>query len=852
MVGILGNVQGKLTYISLFSSAGIGCYGFKQEGFVCVATNELSERRLAVQKYNAKCKYDSGYILGDITADEVKQKLFSEIEFWRKREGLCEIDVVIATPPCQGMSVANHKKTDNEIVRNSLIVESIKIIADICPKIFIFENVPLFMKTICSDIDGEERPIGEAIERNLGNSYSIYSKVLNFKDYGACSSRSRTLVIAVRKDMADHFSPIELFPAVKAERTLRETIGAMKSLTMFGEIDAVDIYHNFRVYPENMRTWISALAEGKSAFENEDINRVPHRVVNGKIVVNQRKNGDKYRRQFWDKVGPCVHTRNDQLASQNTIHPADDRVFSIRELMCMMTVPDDFRWTDIDINELNALSYAEKRAFLKKHEMNIRQSLGEAVPTEIFHSIAARIRIELTKPRLKDSDIKNIINGYGITDAQSLVSFVRNNPMKLAFTALSRVVELANAKRAEHEAYFTNKILITEMLKSLPDFSGDTVRILEPSVGAGNFIPFIIKLFERKREIQITVFDIDAVAIAVLRELLNYVDIPSNVHIDYVCADFLLYPVFKHYDLAIGNPPFSKSARGKLLDSYRENANNKKASNTSAFFIEKAIEVSDYVAMVMPKFLLNTPEFRDTREMLSQYAVDSIIDFGESGFGGVLIETVAVCVNPNAKPGQTAIVSVTDNERGIKPQKYICDNMFPYWLIYRDSQFDRICCRLRFNVFEVFRDRQLTNNLMNGCTSGVRVIKSRNISNDGSAIVDIEGYDAYVPHDVAKTLSVYKYLNNDSVYLAPNMTYKPRLIRKPQNVLVNGSAAILSLKAGQSPLSDDEISYFASDEYRAFYKTARNRQTRSLNIDANAVFFFGRLIDVGGESGAVG
>lgn len=30
----------KPTYISLFSSAGIGCYGFKLENFECVATNE--------------------------------------------------------------------------------------------------------------------------------------------------------------------------------------------------------------------------------------------------------------------------------------------------------------------------------------------------------------------------------------------------------------------------------------------------------------------------------------------------------------------------------------------------------------------------------------------------------------------------------------------------------------------------------------------------------------------------------------------------------------------------------------------------------------------------------------------
>ena len=48
------------TYISLFSSAGVGCYGFKLEDFECVATCELIERRLNIQKLNNKCKYESG------------------------------------------------------------------------------------------------------------------------------------------------------------------------------------------------------------------------------------------------------------------------------------------------------------------------------------------------------------------------------------------------------------------------------------------------------------------------------------------------------------------------------------------------------------------------------------------------------------------------------------------------------------------------------------------------------------------------------------------------------------------------------------------------------------------------
>ncbi|HDV0839913.1 TPA: DNA cytosine methyltransferase, partial [Enterococcus faecalis] len=56
----------------MFSSAGVGCFGFKQEGFECVATSELIERRLNVQRVNNKVKYPEGYILGDITEQSIK------------------------------------------------------------------------------------------------------------------------------------------------------------------------------------------------------------------------------------------------------------------------------------------------------------------------------------------------------------------------------------------------------------------------------------------------------------------------------------------------------------------------------------------------------------------------------------------------------------------------------------------------------------------------------------------------------------------------------------------------------------------------------------------------------------
>lgn len=42
-----------------------------------------------------------------------------------------------------------------------------------------------------------------------------------------------------------------------------------------------------------------------------------------------------------------------------------------------------------------------------------------------------------------------------------------------------------------------------------------------------------------------------------------------------------------------------------------------------------------------------------------------------------------------------------------------------------------------------------------------------------------------------EALSAYKYVGNQNVYLTPNMTYKPRVMRNTKNVVVNGSVAVL-------------------------------------------------------------
>ena len=828
---------GVRTYISLFSSAGIGCYGFKEENFHCIASVELLERRLKIQSYNQKCIYRSGYISGDLTTKEVKDKVFAELDLWKKGYNVKDLDVLIATPPCQGMSVANHKKKD-ELKRNSLVVESIELTKKIKPKFFIFENVRAFLTSICTDTDGKDKPIKQAIDYNLSGWYNIHFQVINFKDYGCPSSRTRTLVVGVRKDLKE-ITPLDLFPNLQPERTLRQIIGHLPSLKKMGEITKDDIYHNFRKYSPHMECWIADIKEGQSAFDNEDHTKIPHSVKDGVVVYNAKKNGDKYTRQYWDKVAPCIHTRNDIMASQSTVHPTDNRVFSIREVMLMMSVPDSFNWTDISLQKLNAMTTKEKQSFLKKEEMNIRQNLGEAVPTIIFRQIAQKIRKALSQKEYTEQEITTLIQKKKLVENGNLLKFLKEDKTR-NFATLSKIAELANAQRHDNSAYYTRQDICFSIIKNLPEAKNyTTLNILEPSIGVGNFLPTLINKYKGVPTVNIDVVDIDNNSIELLQELIRKIDVPDNITINYINADFLIHSFNRRYDIVVGNPPYMKITKEKeLLAKYKVNTNNNETNNIFAFFIEKAISLGDVVSLIVPKSLINAPEFNKTRSLMEKHQIERIIDFGEKGFKGVKIETICFILNTKTKPNSTNIESYITDDVQKHEQSYITDNSFPYWLIYRNEKFDEVAKKLEFNLFKSYRDRVITKAVTKN-KGNIRVLKSRNIGNN--EIIDIPDYDCYI--DDISNFDVAKFLNQKNCYLLPNLTYNPRACKLPNNCITDGSVAILTLIDESIKISEKDLAFYATEEFTEFYAVARNRGTRSLNIDNNSVFFFGKLKD---------
>ena len=114
------------------------------------------------------------------------------------------------------------------------------------------------------------------------------------------------------------------------------------------------------------------------------------------------------------------------------------------------------------------------------------------------------------------------------------------------------------------------------------------------------------------------------------------------------------------------------------------------------------------------------------------------------------------------------------------------------------------------------------------------MLKSRNIGNN--EIVNIPDYDCYI--DSTEGLDVAKYLNQANCVLLPNLTYNPRACFLPKGCIADGSVAMAK---DDDIVTNEDLAFYATNSFTKFYAIARNLGTRSLNIDNNSVFFFGKL-----------
>ena len=119
--------------LSLFANVGFGEFFFEENDLEVVVANELLQNRVSL--YKLLNPNTNSVICGDICDDKIKKEILEAC----LKNG--PIDLIVATPPCQGMSIANAIKKPND-PRNKLIIHAMEIFSKISAKYMLIENVP--------------------------------------------------------------------------------------------------------------------------------------------------------------------------------------------------------------------------------------------------------------------------------------------------------------------------------------------------------------------------------------------------------------------------------------------------------------------------------------------------------------------------------------------------------------------------------------------------------------------------------------------------------------------------------------------------------------------------------------
>jgi DNA (cytosine-5)-methyltransferase 1 len=337
-----------LNGVSLFANVGIAETYINQHNINIVVANELLQNRAAFHKENhPKCNM----IQGDITDPLIYNQVLSQA----KKQ---KCDFLIATPPCQGMSVAGKMKEDDP--RNSLIKFVIKMIQELKPTHALIENVQGVLKTSIL-VNGKSVKITDYIHNELEPlGYFINPVVVDAADYGTPQTRKRAIFLISKV--------AKWLPPQKKEKiSVKDAISHLPSLES-GESSEI-MYHYAKKHNERHISVLKHTPSGKTALHN-------------KIHYPKKPDGTRikgfattYKRIEWDKPAPTITMANGSISSQNNVHPgklkedgtySDARVLTLKEIFILTGLPKDW----------NPPTWASENL--------IRQVIGEGVPPKVI------------------------------------------------------------------------------------------------------------------------------------------------------------------------------------------------------------------------------------------------------------------------------------------------------------------------------------------------------------------------------------------------------------------------------------------------------------------------------------
>lgn len=366
------------TVISLFT-CGMGMdIGFGKAGFVTRYANDITKFACdTIESNRPGTPYDHANI-ADVSSMEIMSKA-------SLRKG--EVDVVIGGPPCQPFSTAGKRRGAND-ERSLALREYVRIIADVRPRFFVFENVPGLITASKNHTSFYERIASPSkkLPRDWFNGligefkgikgYAVDWGIFNAADYGVSQKRKRLIIIGSRTadpsavigtlvDMARFSDPKTLNGGGKMPwRTLRDALRGMR-----------DHDKEYVEFP----SWGRYLEHVPAGGCWVDLpGRMQGRAMGGAAdstdPMRKGKQGGRrgfYRRLSWDAPAPTLVTSPTQLGSC-MCHPDEVRPLTVRECARIQGFPDSWNFAGTT---------------KQKYRM-----IGEAVPIEMARAVAAAIK----------------------------------------------------------------------------------------------------------------------------------------------------------------------------------------------------------------------------------------------------------------------------------------------------------------------------------------------------------------------------------------------------------------------------------------------------------------------------
>lgn len=179
----------KPTLLDLFSGCGGLSLGFQQAGYKVLAGIDNWPDALKTFQHN----HDGAAAINvDLFNFDIK-------EFEKKNQFKGKVDVIVGGPPCQGFSIAGHRRKDDP--RNSLYKSFVDFVEFYQPKVFLLENVPNLLA-----MDGGS--IRDGIIKDFEEiGYKITYKKLLASDYGVPQARRRVVFIGSRTKIFEFKDP---------------------------------------------------------------------------------------------------------------------------------------------------------------------------------------------------------------------------------------------------------------------------------------------------------------------------------------------------------------------------------------------------------------------------------------------------------------------------------------------------------------------------------------------------------------------------------------------------------------------------------------------------------------------